>query len=103
MKTLAIRLEDDLHAELQAIAQLMGSTITDEIRTAIVSHIEASKGNPKLTEAAQALLDEIERDALERRTAVNRLLGQPQPHPSRSTGGRRPKEQKGGGDEEPVS
>lgn len=95
MKTMAIRLEDDLHAELQAIAQLMGSTITDEIRTAIISHIEASKGDPRLTGAAQALLEEIEREAQERRTAVNRLLGTTE-RPSTRSGARRTKEQKGG-------
>lgn len=100
MKTIAIRLEDDLHAELQAIAQLMGSTITDEIRTAIVTHIEVSKGNPKFTEAAQALLEEIEREASERRTAVNRLLGQQDVNPARPGLSRRSKEQKGGDTEE---
>jgi predicted transcriptional regulator len=40
MKTLAIRLDDDLHAQLHSVAMLEGVTVTDAIRTAIRSYIE---------------------------------------------------------------
>jgi predicted DNA-binding protein len=43
VKTLAIRLEPELHAQLSLIAQLTGSTITDEIRAALEAHIETVK------------------------------------------------------------
>jgi len=42
VKTLAIRLEDDVHAQLQVIAKLQESSIADEIRQAIEAHLEAS-------------------------------------------------------------
>ena len=45
MKTLAIRLEEDLHAQLSVLAQLRESTITDEIRLALENHLEASKSD----------------------------------------------------------
>ena len=75
VKTLAIRLDPDLHARLSVIAQLSGSTITDEIRTAIASHVEAKAADKDLAGAAAELLEEIERDAAARREALAGLLG----------------------------
>ena len=74
MKTLAIRLEDDLHAQLSVLAQLRQSTITDEIRLAIEEHLEASKSDPELKNRAQAVLDDIERDAKAREAAIATLF-----------------------------
>ena len=58
MKTLAIRLEEDRHAQLSVLAQLAGRTITDEIREAIERHIEARKADPELTMKAEGVLEE---------------------------------------------
>ena len=74
MKTLAIRLEDDLHAQLSVLAQLRQSTITDEIRTGIENHLEASKSDPELKNRAQAVLDDIEREAKAREAAIATLF-----------------------------
>lgn len=98
-KTLAIRLDDDLHARLSVIAQLEGSTITDEIRQAIESHIESKRSGGRLSAKAGAVLEDIERDAEARRSAIAALFGEPasapaeQP-PATPPGGRRrgPKE-----------
>lgn len=76
VKTLAIRLDPELHAQLSVIAQLSGSTITDEIRTAISTHVESKANNPDLAGAAAELLEEIERDAAARRAALTGLLNQ---------------------------
>ncbi len=75
VKTLAIRLELPLHAQLSAIAQLQGHTITDEIRQAIESHIERVRSDGTLTAKADAMRDEIERDAAARREAIASLFG----------------------------
>lgn len=75
MKTLAIRLEEDRHAQLSVLAQLAGRTITDEIREAIENHIEARKADPELTMRAQGVLEEIERKAQERQAAIATLFG----------------------------
>ncbi len=75
MKTLAIRLEDDLHAQLSVLAQLDGQTITDEIRQAIAAHIETKRSHPDLTARAEAVLGEIEQEAASRRSAIAALFG----------------------------
>lgn len=75
VKTLAIRLEPELHAQLSLIAQLRGSTITDEIRQAIEAHIALAKAAPELAAQSQAVLDDIEREALARRAAIATLFG----------------------------
>ena len=74
VKTLAIRLDPELHARLRVIAQLSSSTITDEIRTAIATHVEAKANDADLAGAAAELLEEIERDAAARRDALTGLL-----------------------------
>ncbi len=79
VKTLAIRLEPELHAQLSLIAQLRGSTITDEIRTAIEAHITRAKAAPELAAQSQAVLEDIDRDALARRTAISTLFGTTEP------------------------
>jgi predicted DNA-binding protein len=75
VKTLAIRLDPELHAQLSLVAQLRGKTITDEIRTAIEAHIESVKTAPELVGKAETVLEEIERDAHARRAAIATLFG----------------------------
>jgi predicted DNA-binding protein len=75
MKTLAIRLEEEQHAQLSVLAQLAGNTITDEIRQAIETHIEARRANPELTMRAQDVLDEIGRKAQAVQATIATLFG----------------------------
>ena len=82
MKTLAIRLEDEVHAQLSVLAQLEEHTVTDAIRQAIESYIEAKKAQPQVGARAEAVLAEIERDAAARRGAIAALFGNGEPHPS---------------------
>jgi predicted DNA-binding protein len=82
VKTLAIRLEPDLHAQLGLIAQLRGSTITDEIRQAIEAHIASTKALPDLAAKADSVLADIEREAADRRAAIATLFGDEQPAPA---------------------
>lgn len=74
VKTLAIRLEPDIHAQLSLIAQLRGSTITDEIRAALTTHIASVKAQPELAARADDVLDAIEREAVIRRAAIATLF-----------------------------
>ena len=99
VKTLAIRLEPDLHAQLSLIAQLRDSTITDEIRQAIAAHIEACKANPDLAGKASGVLDVIEREAATRRDAIASLFGTAEPNTE--SGGRA--RGKRGSEESPAS
>ena len=84
MKTLAIRLEENQHAQLSVIAQLEELTLTDAIRQAIDQWIEARRDSPDLKQRAQAVLDGIEQEAATRRSAIAALLGSTPPEPTRS-------------------
>lgn len=77
MKTLAIRLEDDVHAQLGVLAQLEEQTVTDAIRSAIESYIETKKARPEVSARAEAVLEEIEHEAAARRGAIAALFGSP--------------------------
>lgn len=74
VKTLAIRLEPDMHAQLSLVAQLRGSTITDEIRRAIEAHIASATADPDFTARATGALEDIEREVEARRAAIASLL-----------------------------
>ena len=82
VKTLAIRLEPETHAQLSLIAQLRGNTITDEIKAALDAHIAGVKQTPDLAARAGSVLEDIERDALARRTAIATLFGSEAPAPA---------------------
>lgn len=90
MKILAIRLEEDQHAQLTMIAQLEELTVTDAIRQAIDQWIESKRSNPQLQQRAEAVLDAIEQQAATRRGAIAALLSGEASGPSGSgaTGGR---------------
>jgi predicted DNA-binding protein len=75
VKTLAIRLEPDQHAQLSFLAQLQGRTITDELRTAVETHIRVSQQTPELAARASQVLGDIEREASQRRQAIANLFG----------------------------
>ena len=90
MKTLAIRLEEEQHAQLTIIAQLEELTVTDAIRQAIEQWVEARRNNPQLKARAQAVLDEIEQEATTRKGAIAALLS------GESGGGTRRSTRRGG-------
>lgn len=75
MKTLAIRLDDDVHARLTILAKLAEVSITDAIRQAIESQIQVMSSDPTLLAKADALREEIERDAREQQGALSQLFG----------------------------
>ena len=96
MKTMAIRLEDKLHAQLVALSQLEGISLTDVIRQALDAHLVTKRSQPELTARADAVLAEIEQEAADRRGAIAALFanggegtgegeGTPSPKPSSST------------------
>lgn len=101
MKTTAIRLDDDLHAQLSVIAQLRDSSIAEEIRQALERHVTEVRSDPTLTAKADSVLEDIEREMSGRRAAIATLFGEaeaPSPDASRRRGTRpASKEAAGGG------
>ena len=70
LRTLAVRITDDLRAQLDVLAQLTGRSATEEIRLAIEHWIAKAKADPTLLKKAEAVRAEIERDAQTRRNAI---------------------------------
>lgn len=98
-KTIAIRLEEDVHTQLSIIAQLADTSLTEEIRTAIEAHIEQRRDSGTLATKASDVLDDIDRDAATRRSAIETLFG--------TSGTRKPRQTRSrkttrGGDEPPA-
>lgn len=91
MKTIAIRLDDDLHAQLSVLAQLSGNSITDEIRQALETHLEAMRTNPELSARATGVLEDIERQARDRAAAITTLFGNAAEQPGGKQAKRRPR------------
>ncbi len=72
-KTMAIRVDPEIHAQLTLIAQLRGNTLGDEHLQAVLDHIEKAKDEADLAERADQAIEEIEREAAIRRNAINSL------------------------------
>jgi predicted DNA-binding protein len=83
-KTLAIRLDETLHARLSVLAQLTGLTITDAIRQAIELWVESQRSQADLADKAKSVLSDIEREAATRRSAIESLFGPAEAEPSES-------------------
>ncbi len=81
MKTLAIRLEDEEHQLLVLMARVNDRPLADELREAIASHVARTRSEPGFAEKARAILDEIDREAAARRSAINSLFGEPTGEP----------------------
>jgi len=75
VKTLAIRLPDELHLQLVLVAQLDGVSLAEAIRQAVESSINRRREQGDLASRAEAALAQIEQEAALRRTALQALLG----------------------------
>jgi hypothetical protein len=74
-KTLGVRLGEELHAQLSFIAQLKGTTITEEIRQSIEARVVAAQDDPELITRAETVRSQIEREAEARRQAIAGFFG----------------------------
>lgn len=74
-KTLGVRIEEGLHAQLSFIAQLEGATIADEIRRSIEARVQAAQDDPELVARAEIVNAEIQREAQARRQAIAGFFG----------------------------
>ncbi len=76
LRTLAVRLTEDLRAQLDIIAQLTGRSTTEEIRVALEHWVERTKSDPAILQRAEAIRAEIEHDAQTRRNAIAAIFGE---------------------------
>lgn len=75
MRTLAVRITDDLRAQLDVIAQLNDRSVTEEIRIALETWVETSKSDPKVLARAETVRAEIEREAKTKQSAIAAIFG----------------------------
>lgn len=91
LRTLAVRITEDLRAQLDVLAQLTGRSTTEEIRLALEHWIAKSKSDPSVLKKAEAVKAEIEREAQTRRNAIAAIFDgdgtkEAKPASTRSTG-----------------
>ncbi len=75
MRTLAVRITDDLRAQLDVIAQLNDRSVTEEIRIALEAWVVTSKSDPKVLARAETVRAEIEREAKIKQSAIEAIFG----------------------------
>jgi hypothetical protein len=74
-RTVAVRVHEELHSQLSFIAQLSGSSISEQIRQAIEGRIAAAHDDPALIARAEQVRQQIERDAVARTAAIAGFMG----------------------------
>lgn len=91
MKTMAIRVEDELHAQFVILAQLDGVPLTEELKLALESHVARRRSEAGFAEKARSVLEEIDREAAARRGAIQALFaeGASEPEPTEEEAPRR--------------
>lgn len=75
LRTLAVRISEDLRAQLDVVAQITGRSTTEEIRLALEHWIEKTKSDPATLQKAEAVRAEIERTAQTQRNAIAAIFG----------------------------
>lgn len=76
VKTLGIKLSDELHAQFALVAQLDGLSLSDASVNAVEYYVAHKRNEPDFAARAAAALEEIEREAASRREAIQGLFGQ---------------------------
>ncbi|HMR86008.1 MAG TPA: hypothetical protein PKC31_00910 [Candidatus Nanoperiomorbaceae bacterium] len=83
-RVLSLRLDEDIRAQLEVLAQLQQRSLTEECRLGLEHWVEQSKADPRVLARAEQVRAEIERDAETRRNAITAVLGGASPaRPSR--------------------
>lgn len=72
VRTLAVRITDDLRAQLDVIAQLNGHSVSEEIRLTLEAYATSALSDPKLVERAEAMRSSLERDVASKQSAIER-------------------------------
>lgn len=75
LRTLAVRITEELRAQLDVVAQITGRSTTEEIRVALEYWIEKTKSDPATLQKAETIRADIEREAQTRRNAITAIFG----------------------------
>jgi hypothetical protein len=86
VKTLGIRLPDELHAQFALVAQLDGLSLTDAVKRAVEFYVGHKRAEGGFAQRAAQALEEIEREAAARRGAIQALFGSGATTPAQAAG-----------------
>lgn len=75
VKTLGVKLDDQVHMQFALVAQLDGLSLNDAVKAAVRLYVETKQAQPDFAARAAAALEEIEREAAARRDAIQALFG----------------------------
>jgi len=75
-KTLAVKLNPGLHAQLELVSGLDGIPMTTALVHAVELYVETRRNQPDFAERAAAAVAAAEAEAAARRSAIQALLGQ---------------------------
>jgi hypothetical protein len=73
---MAIRAEDELHAQFVILAQLDGIPLSEELLQALEAHVTRRRSEAGFADKARAVLEEIDREAAARRDAISSLFAE---------------------------
>lgn len=74
-RTLAIRVSEELRAQLDIVAQINNRSTTAEIIVVLQDHVDKIKSDPKILAKAQEVQQEIERKAAAQQAAIASIFG----------------------------
>lgn len=75
VKTLGVKLPDELHAQFSMVVSLNGLSLNDGVLKAVQEYVDRNRSEADFAERAAAALAEIEREAAARRGAIQALFG----------------------------
>jgi hypothetical protein len=77
--TIAARFDEATMAQLEAVSQLEGTSIVEQIRQAVAAFLDAKIASGELAAKAKEAISAIDADANTRRAAIDSLIGKAKP------------------------
>jgi len=73
LRTMALRVSDDVHTKMTALAQIQGISLNDALIRAVEDWMEKAGTDPKVIAKLKEMEDEVEREAAAKRSALASL------------------------------
>lgn len=87
MKTLAVELDDELHAQLTMLGQVLNTPVKKLMHEGVKDHVGRLRRSPEVIAKAEALREAFDADVAVRRNALDGLLDPSKPWPGKPTNG----------------
>ncbi|MDQ1713066.1 MAG: hypothetical protein QOE45_2516 [Frankiaceae bacterium] len=87
MKTLAVELDDELHAQLTMLGQVLNKPVKALMYDGVKDYVGRLRQSPEVIAKAKTLRDAFDADVAVRRNALDGLLDPAKPWPGKSAGG----------------